>query len=70
MREWTKAAIRSKGAHDHQPDDHLPVDRERSTRLFDAIVAAADVGAIEGFLGRRASGDAKGLEKPISAPGQ
>ena len=34
---------------------------------YDAIVAAADVGAIEGFLGRRASGDAKGWKTDLGA---
>jgi FMNH2-dependent dimethyl sulfone monooxygenase len=34
---------------------------------YDAIVAAADVEAIEGFLGRRARGDAKGWKTDLGA---
>ena len=34
---------------------------------YDAIVAAADVEAIEGFVGRRASGDAKGWKTDLGA---
>src|SRR5262249_41360361 len=34
---------------------------------YDAIVAAADVQAIEGFLGRRAGGDAKGWKTDLGA---
>lgn len=34
---------------------------------YDAIVAAADVEAIEGFLGRRATGDAKGWKTDLGA---
>lgn len=34
---------------------------------YDAIVAAADVAAIEGFLGRRASGDARGWKTDLGA---
>jgi FMNH2-dependent dimethyl sulfone monooxygenase len=34
---------------------------------YDSIVAAADVEAIEGFVGRRASGDAKGWQTDLGA---
>jgi FMNH2-dependent dimethyl sulfone monooxygenase len=43
-----------------------PTERE-ARAYYDSIVAAADIEAIEGFIGRRASGDAKGWKTDLGA---
>ena len=40
---------------------------QEARAYYDSIVAAADVEAIEGFVGRRASGDAKGWKTNLGA---
>ena len=40
---------------------------KEAQQYYDAIVAAADPGAIEGFLGRRAAGDAQGWKTDVGA---
>lgn len=43
-----------------------PTSKE-ATEYYEAIVSKADLGAIEGFLGRRATGDAKGWKTDLGA---
>jgi FMNH2-dependent dimethyl sulfone monooxygenase len=40
---------------------------QEARAYYDSIVAAADVEAIEGFIGRRLSGDAKGWKTDLGA---